>query len=380
MITRRRHVESIRKLLEAFPVVGVLGPRQAGKSTLARAIATEVEGTHFFDLEDPADAGLLAEPGLALRHLRGLVVIDEVQHQPGLFPLLRVLADRPGRPARFLLLGSASPEFLRHGADSLAGRIAWHEVPGFALDEIADAPLLHVRGGLPPSVLAASEQESSQWREHYIRNLLSRDLPALGLKLPPPAARRFWTMLAHAHGRVLNASDLARAFGMSDHRVREFVDLLAGALLLRVLPPWHANVGKRQVKAPKVYVSDSGVLHALLGMGDARSVESHPGLGSSWEGFALAQVVERLGVPGDQCWFWGTHGGAELDLYVEVGGRRLGFEFKRTESPSTTRSMHVALADLELDKLFVVHAGTRSFPLADRIHALAIGRLWDELG
>ncbi len=379
MIPRRRHTEKIRKLLTAFPVVGVLGPRQAGKSTLARFLAAEVEHAHFFDLEEPADAALFAEPGLALRHLRGLVVIDEVQHAPALFPLLRVLADRPDRPAKFLLLGSASPALLRHGADSLAGRIAWHEVPGFALDEISDPTLLHVRGGLPPSTLAASDEESASWREHYLRSLISRDLPALGLKLPPPAARRFWTMLAHAHGRVLNASDLSRAFGMSDHRVRDFIDLLAGALLVRVLPPWHANVGKRQVKAPKVYIADSGVLHALLGLGDARSVESHPGLGSSWEGFALAQVIERLGVPRDQCWFWGTHGGAELDLYVEAGGRRLGFEFKRTETPSTTKSMHVALADLGLDKLYVVHAGTRSFPLHERIEARAISRLWEDL-
>lgn len=374
---RPRHLAAINGLLTTFPVVGLLGPRQAGKSTLARMILSSGQASHFFDLEDPADAMLLAEPGLALRGLRGLVVIDEVQHAPGLFSLLRVLADRPGRPATFLLLGSASPDLLRQGAESLAGRIAWYELNGFALDEVADAARLHVRGGLPPSVLAPDDARSAQWREHYLRNLLARDLPAIGLDLAPPSARRFWTMLAHAHGRVLNVSDLSRSFGVSDHRVRAFVDLLDHALLLRVLAPWHVNIGKRQVKAPKVYIADSGVLHALLGLGDARAVESHPGLGASWEGFALGQVIERLGVPRDQCWFWGTHGGAELDLYVDVAGTKLGFEFKRSESPRTTKSMHVAIADLTLDKLFVVHAGSRSYPLADRIHALSITSLWD---
>lgn len=379
MLSRTRHATAIQGLLDAFPVVGVLGPRQAGKSTLARELAAGASEAHVFDLEDPADAHALREPGLVLRDLRGLIVLDEIHHAPGIFPLLRVLADRAGRPARILVLGSASPELLRQGAESLAGRIAWYEMGGFALDELPDPGALHLRGGLPPSVLASSDATSATWREHYVRNLVARDLPALGLTLAPPAARRFWTMLAHVHGRVLNVSDLARTFGIGDHAARRHVDLLDHALLLRTLQPWHVNVSKRQVRSPKVYIADSGVLHTLLGLQDARAVESYPDAGSSWEGFALAQVVERLGVPREQCWFWGTHSGAELDLYVEIGGRRLGFEFKRTEKPTTTKAMHVAIQDLQLDRLCLVHAGPRSAPLAPKIDGIALSRLWADL-
>ncbi len=342
-------------------------------------IADETAGSVVFDLEDPAVMAAFAEPGLALRSRTGLVVLDEIQHAPGLFPLLRVLADRPARPARFLLLGSASPELLQQGAESLAGRIAWYELEGFALDELADPGLLHVRGGLPPSALAHDDAAGALWRDQYLRNLLARDLPQLGLKLPPPSARRFWTMLAHTHGRVLNVSELARAFGIGDHAVRRVLDLFEHALLIRTLQPWFVNAAKRQVKSPKVYVADTGVLHSLLGLDTRDAVESHPGVGSSWEGFALSQVAARLGVPRDRCWFWGTQAGAELDLYVEMGGRRLGFEFKRTERPSTTKSMHVALADLRLDRLVVVHAGLLSYPLAERIDAIALSRLWTDL-
>jgi predicted AAA+ superfamily ATPase len=244
---------------------------------------------------------------------------------------------------------------------------------------VSDADRLHLRGGLPRSALAASDAAAASWREQYIRSLLSSDLPALGLKLPPPAARRLWTMLAHAHGRVLNASDLSRSFGMSDHAVRANIDLLESALLVRVLQPWHANVSKRQVKAPKVYIADSGVLHGLLGRATAAALGSHPSLGASWEGFALSQVAQRLSIPRDQRWFWGTHGGAELDLCIETGGRRVGFECTRTEAPSTTRSMHVAIADLGLDELVAVHAGSRTYPVADRILALALSRLGHDL-
>ena len=379
MIGRPRHLAAIRALLRAFPVVAILGPRQSGKSTLAREIAEEYGGSTVFDLEDPATAQAFVEPGLMLRARRGLVVLDEIQHAPALFPLLRVLADRPGAPARFLVLGSASPELLRQGSESLAGRIAWYELDGFALDEVADSGLLHVRGGLPPSVLAADDAAAAQWRDHYVRSLLARDLPQLGLGLSPPAARRFWVMLAHIHGRVLNVSELARAFAMGDHAARRTIDLFEHALLVRTVQPWFANVAKRQVKAPKIYIADSGILHSLLGLDGADAVGSHPGVGSSWEGFALAQVAARLGLPRERCWFWGTHGGAELDLYVEVGGRRLGFEFKRTERPTTTKSMHVAMADLQLDRLLVVHAGTLSFPLAPGIDAIALDRIWSDL-
>lgn len=359
-----------------FPVVGIIGPRQVGKSTLARQLAAEASGSTWFDLEDDADLARLAEPGLALGGLRGLVVIDEIQHRPNLFPMLRVLADRPGRPATFVVLGSAGPALLRQGAESLAGRIAWHAVNGVGLDEVPDGARVHVRGGLPPALLAGDDRSAAAWLSQYVVNLTERDLQGYGIDLAPAAARRFWTMLAHLHGGVLNVAELGRGFGIREAAVRRHLDVLTGAMLVRPLQPWHENIGKRLVKAPKVYVSDTGVLHALLGLRDADQVESHPKLGLSWEWFAIQQVVERLGVRVDDVYFWATHGGAELDLFVPFGGRRLGFEFKRTSAPERTKSMYIAMQDLHLDHLYVVHAGSASFPMAERVDAVAIGDVW----
>lgn len=371
---RSAHLARLSQLLRRGPVVGLLGARQVGKTTLTRELAARRKGpTTFFDLEDPRDLAQLDEPTLALEGLRGLVVLDEIQHRPEIFPVLRVLADRPRTPARFLVLGSASPALLRQSAESLAGRIAYHELGGFDLEEVGAESLdrLWFRGGFPRSFLARSHRESAEWRRDFIRTFLARDLPQLGITLPAPTLERFWTMLAHYHGQVWNASEFARSFGVSQPTVRRYLDLLSSVFVMHVLPPWAENVGKRVVKSPKVYLADSGLLHALLGLSTIQDLQRHPKLGSSWEGFMLAQVIRTLRAWREECFFWATHAGAELDLLVVTGDRRLGFEIKRTDSPRVTASMRSALQTLGLDQLTVVHAGKRSFPLGDKVVALA---------
>jgi predicted AAA+ superfamily ATPase len=378
MIDRARHRERAKALLRDFPVVAILGARQVGKSTLALQLMEEQRGpAERFDLEDPADLARLDDARLALAPLHGLVVLDEVQRRPELFPVLRVLADRRPRPARFLVLGSASPELLRQASETLAGRIAFHTLDGFDLGETGAAALdrLWLRGGFPGSFLARSGPTSFEWRRQFIRTFVERDLAVLGSRVPATAMSRFWSMLARFHAQVLNASELARAFGVTDKTVRHHLDLLAGALVVRTLRPWYANVGKRQVKAPKVYVRDSGLLHGLLDIRDARDLERHPKVGASWEGFLLQQVIRRLGATEEECYFWATHSGAELDLLWTRGRRRWGFEFKRTSAPAMTRSLAVALDALELERAFVVHAGDRTFPLHDRVTAVPAARL-----
>jgi predicted AAA+ superfamily ATPase len=372
----------VTALLREFPVVGLVGPRQVGKTTLARELARDRRGpVTLFDLENPADDARLADPALALPPLRGLVIIDEFQRRPDLLPVLRVLADRPRRPARFLLLGSASPDLVRGTAETLAGRIAYHELTGFSLAEVTPNRLasLWLRGGFPRSFLARTDPASARWRQQFIRTFLERDLPGLGVRLGAHTLHRFWTMLAHYHAQVWNASELGRAFGVADTTVRGYLDLLAGAFMVRLLTPWSENVGKRQVKTPKVYLRDTGLLHALLGIRTSDDLERHPKVGASWEGFMLAEVTQHLGAEPGQCHFWATHGGVELDLLVVRGRRRLGFEFKRTASPSVTRSMRVALTDLDLERLDVLHAGTRTFPLAPKIRAVAARRMRQDI-
>lgn len=378
MLRRPRHLRAVRGLLRRHPVVAILGARQVGKTTLARSVCRLERGrTVWFDLEDPADLGRLGEPMLALRGARGLVVIDEVQRRPDLFPVLRVLADRPGRPARFLVLGSASPELLRQSSESLAGRIAFHQLTPFALEEAGSARWagLWLRGGFPRSFLARSDAASAEWRRGFVRTFLERDLPQLGISIPAETMRRFWTMLAHYHAQSWNASEFGRAFGVADTTVRRYLDALTSTFVVRQIQPWHENLGKRQVKSPKVYVGDGGLLHVLLGLETLADLEGHPKVGASWEGFALEQVVHALGARSEECFFWATHGGAELDLLWLRGSRRRGFEFKRTEAPSVTPSMRIALKDLRLDRLDVIHAGAQTFPLAERIRAVALPRL-----
>ena len=369
-------------MLRRSPVVAILGARQVGKTTLARMVAEGQRGpVTFLDLEDPADVARLAEPVLALGGLRGLVVLDEVQRLPEIFRALRVLADRPRRPARFLVLGSASPDLLRQSSESLAGRLAFHELGGFSLEEVGAEKLarLWLRGGFPRSFLARSEKVSGDWRRDFVRTFLQRDLPQLGITIPSETLGRFWSMLAHYHGQVWNASEFARSFGVADTTVRRYLDTLAATFVLRILPPWRENVGKRQVKSPKVYVADSGILHTLLGVGEGRDLERHPKLGASWEGFGIEQVVACLRARREECFFWSTYAGAELDLLVIRGRHRLGFEIKRTAAPSLTPSMRAAMKDLGLDRLDVIHAGAETFPLAPRVRAVSLSRLLTDL-
>ena len=383
MIERVGHVRTIRQRLRAFPVVAILGPRQIGKTTLARQVTEAHAGlTHHLDLEHPADLNrLLDDPLLVLEGLRGLVVIDEVQRRPDLFPVLRVLADRRPRPARFLVLGSASPDLIRQSSESLAGRIHYHSLGGLSLDEIGAGGLDRrwLRGGFPEAWLARSHAAAFLWLENFVRTFLERDLPALGVRVPGPTLRRFWTMLAHWHGQIWNSSEFARSFGVSDGAVRRYLDLLTGALVVRQLQPWHANIAKRQVRAPKIYLRDTGVLHALLGIGDMRSLNTHPKSGASWEGLVLETIIDRLGLPDEQVHFWAAHTGAELDLLITRGRRRIGIEIKRTATPRVTRSMRSALADLDLSEAIVVHAGGDSYRLAAGVRAVAANRLAADL-
>jgi len=383
MISRAPELAELHGLLQRHRIVALVGARQVGKTTLAREyLRRQRGGGHFLDLEDPQDEARLGDAMLALRSLRGLVVIDEIQRRPDLFPVLRVLADRRPNPSRFLLLGSASPELLQRSSESLAGRIYYQELGGLSLDDIGVRQAEHrwLRGGLPRSFLARSARESFEVRLGYIRTFLERDLPSLGLRTSPATMRRFWTMLAHYHGQTWNSSELARSFGVADTTVRSYLDRLAAAFAVRLLPPWHENIAKRQVKAPKIYIADSGVLHALLNLPSAADLESHPKCGASWEGFVIEQIVRRLGARPEECFFWATHAGAELDLLVVRGRRRYGFEIKRTVAPRVTPSMLHAREDLRLARLDLVHAGDRTFGLGPRLRAVAFTRLLEDLG
>jgi hypothetical protein len=381
-IDRPWHRHRVRQLLARSPVVAILGARQVGKTTLAADLLRSWPAAGVsFDLEDPAELARLADPALTLRPRRGLVVLDEVQRLPGLFPVLRVLADRPRKPARFLVLGSATPDLLRQSSESLAGRIAFHELGGFSPQEVGVARLdrLWLRGGFPRSFLARSNHESIDWRLDFIRTFLERDLPQLGVSIPSASLRRFWAMLAHYHGQIWNASEFARSFGVSDMTIRRYLDVLAATFVVRVLPPWHQNLAKRQVKSPKVYLADTGLLHALLGIRTREDLEQHPKLGGSWEGFVIAAIMDRLRARWGECFFWATHAGAELDLLVVRGRTRIGFEIKRTVAPTVTASMRTALADLRLARIDVIHAGDNTYALAPRIRAVALSRLMDDL-
>lgn len=362
-------------------MVALLGPRQIGKTTLANRIARESRGAaSVFDLENPRDLAKLADPMLALEGRKGLVVLDEIQRRPEIFPVLRVLADRPGG-ARFLVLGSASPDLLKQSSETLAGRIAFHELTGFSLAEVGSRNLdrLWLRGRFPLSYTARSLAQSGTWRRDFIRTFLERDLPGLGVTVASTTLQRFWSMLAHLHGGVLNSSELARSFGVSDNTIRHYLEVLVDTYVVRLLRPWHENISKRQVKAPKVFVADTGLLHTLLDIESRADLDGHPKLGASWQSFLLEQVVERLGARRDQCYFWATHSGAELDLLVVKGRARHGFEFKRTSAPSVTPSMRSALTDIKLDSLDVIYPGDDTFALAPRTRAVASTRILEDL-
>lgn len=372
---RTSYLRRITELFRVHRVVAILGARQCGKTTLARQFVRRLKSSSartLLDLEDPTQLALLENPKLALGELRGLIVLDEIQRRPDLFPFLRVLVDEERKDRRFLILGSASRDLIRQGSESLAGRIAFIELPPFSWPEVKDLRRLWVRGGFPRSYLARSRGASFEWRKAYITTFLERDIPALGINVPPAALRRFWMMLAHYHGQILNLSELGRSLAVADTTIRRYLDVLTGTFMVRQLQPWFENIGKRQVKSPKIYLRDSGILHALMGPQDEQALRTHPKLGASWEGFALEQVLNVLQAAPEETYFWATHGGAELDLLVFHKGKRLGFEFKYTDSPRLTPSMKTAREDLHLDELTVIHPGKERFPLAEGIRAVGL--------
>lgn len=379
MISRQNLADRLRARLKSNPAVVLLGPRQCGKTTLALQLEGRAEGG-YFDLENPADLARLSQPMTALETLRGLIVIDEVQRRPDLFPILRMLLDRKSVRARFLILGSASPELLRQTSETLAGRIATIEMSGFTLEELpADAiSRLWLRGGFPRSYLARTEQLSVAWREDFIRTFLERDLAQLGVRVPAGTMRRFWTMLAHYSGGIWNASEIGRSLGEAHTTVRRHLDALSDALVVRVLEPWFENLGKRLVKSPKVYVRDTGLLHGLLGIGSRTELERHPKVGGSWEGFVIEQLLAQLAQP--KAYYWRTQAGAELDLLLMIKGKRIGVEIKRADAPTLTPSMAIAMEDLKLHRLYVIYPGAMRYALAKRVEALSLEECVNELG
>jgi predicted AAA+ superfamily ATPase len=373
VIQRLIDIAMLRQALRRSPVTVLLGPRQCGKTTLARQLVP-ADSLNYFDLEDPQSLARLNEPDTALRPLKKLVVIDEVQRRPDLFPLLRVLADRRPVPARFLLLGSASPDLLKQSSETLAGRLEMVPLEGFRLADLgAAAQDRHwLRGGFPRAYTPRRETDSVSWRRQFLQTFVERDLPQLGIRIPALAMRRFWNMLAHYHAQTWNAAELARALAVNESTVRHYLDLLTGVFMVRQLAPWHENLGKRQVKAPKVYVRDSGLLHSLLGIADRRDLENHPKVGASWEGYAVEEVIKAL--QPEETYYWATYNRAELDLLLFKKGQRIGVECKRADAPVLTPSMRIAMADLKLDHLYVVYPGERAYTLAKKVEVVPLGR------
>jgi predicted AAA+ superfamily ATPase len=376
MIQRARLISAIRTALARSRIVALLGPRQSGKTTLARQFVPP-DSLNYFDLEDPLSLARLDEPMTALGALQGLVVIDEVPRRPELFPVLRVLADRDPLPARFLILGSASPSHLKQSSESLAGRLETVPIGGFSLGDVGiQACDRHwLRGGFPLSFLADSDVDSLAWRRNFVQTFLERDVPQFGIATPAPTLLRFWTMLAHYHGQVWNAAEPARSLGVNESTTRRYLDLLEGVFMVRQLQPWHANLKKRQVKSPKIYFRDSGLLHQLLGIRSMEDLVRHPKCGASWEGYVIEEIIKRSGP--DEAYFWGTHAGAELDLFLVRDGHRLGVEVKRMDAPKLTPSMRNALEDLELERLSVIYPGNRRYRLAEQVEVIPLAELED---
>ena len=373
VIDRKADVALVRAALRRSRVVALLGPRQCGKTTLARQFVSP-DSLNYFDLEEPQSLARLTEPDTALRPLEKLVVIDEIQRRPDLLPLLRVLADRTPLPARFLILGSASPDLLRQSSESLAGRLETVSLEGFRLSGLgAAAQSRHwLRGGFPLAYTARTEADSLTWRRHFLQTFLERDLPQLGIRIPAAVLRRFWNMVAHYHGQIWNAAELARALAVNESTVRRYLDLMTGVFMVRQLPPWFENLGKRQVKAPKIYVRDSGLLHTLLGVTSQHDLEHHPKVGASWEGYAVEEVLKAL--QPDEAYYWATYNGAEIDLILFKDGRRVGVECKRADAPALTPSMRIALADLKLDQLSVVYPGEKKYSLARNVEVVPLAK------
>jgi len=373
---RDSYLHIIQENLDEHPVVAILGPRQCGKTTLARMYTQQIANkripVHFFDLEDPLTLERFQYPKLTLDELVGIVVIDEIQYLPDFFPYLRVLADRPNNSTKFIILGSASRDLIRQTSETLAGRVAYMELTPFTLKEVNDWSQLWVRGGFPRSYLATSDAASMRWRQNYIMTFLERDIPSFGINIPPQALRRFWMMLAHYHGNILNASELARSLDITAPTVKRYLDILTGVFMIRQLHPWFVNISKRQVKMPKIYFRDSGLLHTLTGIGNKSELLNNPKLGSSWEGVAIEEIIRAHHATVEECYFWATHANAELDLLIVKDGKKLGFEIKYSDVPRFTKSMRCALEDLQLDSLTVIFPGKSNFLLAANVKAIGL--------
>lgn len=369
MIKRPNLLRHVRSALRRSRIVSLIGPRQCGKTTLARHLM-DVSSVKYFDLEDPASIARLNEPMTALHNLKGLVIIDEIQRRPELFPVLRVLADRAPLPARFLILGSASPDLMRQSSESLAGRVETITMSGFSLSEVGKPAYARhwLRGGFPPSFLARNETDSLSWRKNFIQTFLERDLPQWGFGIPASALLRFWTMLAHYHGQAWNAADPARSLGVSEPTVRRYLDILTGVFMMRQLQPWHANLKKRQVKSPKIYFRDTGLLHQLIGIRSERELLNHPKSGASWEGYVIEEVIKAI--EPDEVYYWGTHSGAEIDLVIIKNGRMLGVECKRMDAPRLSPSIRTALEDLKLEQIAIVYPGTKRYSLSNTVKVI----------
>ena len=371
----------IKQIVEAFkvnPVVALLGPRQCGKTTLAEQFSSTLkEEFHKFDLEDSEDLAALSNPKLLFQELKGTIILDEIQRRPDIFPFLRTLVDKEKRKRKILILGSASKDLIKQSSESLAGRISYIQITPFSIDEIPKNGLskLWHQGGFPLSFLAENENTSYEWRKSYISTFLERDIPNLGIKIAPPSLRRFWQMVAHYQGQIVNYSELGRSFGASDKTIRNYLDILTETFMIRQLAPWHENIKKRQVKRPKIYFRDSGIYHSMLTLKDKRSLLSHPKLGASWEGFALEQVLNHFKIESEDAYFWAVHEQGELDLFFQKNGKRIGVEFKFTSSPMVTPSMSFAIENLNLDLLICIHSGEKKFKLAKKIEALGLNDL-----
>ena len=367
---REKYILEIEKQLRVQPVCALVGPRQSGKTTLAEQfIATsKFPAIHWYDLEDPQDLARLEQPKLSLEKLEGLIVIDEIQRRPELFPLLRVLVDKNKGKQLYLILGIASDQLLQQSSETLAGRIGYIELPPFSITEVHDSHKLWIRGGFPRSYLAQNEEESFIWRSNYIKTFLERDIPSLGFRIPAGQLYRFWMMLTGYHGQLLNASEIGRSLGITDHTVKKYIDILEGTFMIRTLQPWFANINKRQVKAPKIYFKDSGILNTLLNLQSYKDIERHAKLGALWEGFAMEEIIKNSGLDSTRFFFWRTSNGAEIDLFYRNRNNLIGIEFKYADAPRITPSMKTAIEDLKLDRLFIIYPGNKDYPLSDKIH------------
>lgn len=376
ILNRTHFIQKITTLFKIYPVVALLGPRQCGKTTLAKNYVQlknkKLPKENCFDLEDPTDLARLTYPKMMLESLKGLIVIDEIQRRPELFPTLRVLVDINPKTQRYLILGSASRDLIQQSSETLAGRIGYLELTPFSFTETKNSQKLWIRGGFPRSYLAKDDEKSKIWREDYIQTFLERDIPNLGIQIPPNQLRRFWMMLAHYHGNLFNASEIGRSLGLNHKTIKNYLDILTGTFMIRELQPWFENISKRQVKTSKIYFRDSGIFHTLLGITRSSELLTSPKIGASWEGYALEEIIRFHQARIEECYFWSTHGEAEIDLFIIKDGKRLGFEFKFTDAPKMTKSMAIAQADLKLDKLIVIYPGKHCFPIGKNIEAIGL--------